>query len=113
MHARSIALSGRGPNAVMLDCNDGLTVPRGSQLGRATAARSRMPCLWTFISPGFGVIDQRRRTACLVPLAFLLHRRRRLDIVRIHLITHCTVHRSTYGPLASPQNLPTGIDEFG
>ena len=48
---------------------------------------------------GFGVIDQRRRTACLVPLAFLLHRRPRLDIVRIHLITHCTVHRSTYGPL--------------
>ena len=41
MHARSIALSGRGPNAVMLDCNDGLIVPRGSQLGRATAARSR------------------------------------------------------------------------
>jgi hypothetical protein len=41
MHARSIALSGRGPNAVMLDWNDGLIVPRGSQLGRATAARSR------------------------------------------------------------------------
>jgi hypothetical protein len=114
MHARSIALSGRGPNAVMLDCNDGLIVPRGSQLGRATAAGSRDALSVGFHQPtGFGVIDQRRRTACLVPLAFLLHRRPRLDIVRIHLITHCTVHRSTYGPLASPQNLPTGIDEFG
>lgn len=30
-------------------------------------------------------------------------RRPRFDIVRIRSIIHCTVHRSTYGPLASPK----------
>jgi len=54
MHARSIALSGRGPNEVTLECNDRLIVRRGSQLGRATAARSRRPYLGAFISQGFG-----------------------------------------------------------
>jgi len=50
--ARSIALSGRGPNEVTLECNDRLIVRRGSQLGRATAARSREALSGGFHQPG-------------------------------------------------------------
>ena len=113
MHARSIALSGRGPNAVMLDCNDGLIVPRGSQLGRATAARSR-----DALSVGFHQPRLRRdrptpsdglsRTACIssTPPTSVGYRPDSLN----HPLHRSSEHLR---PLASPQNLPTGIDEFG
>jgi hypothetical protein len=61
-----------------------------------------MPYLWAFISPGFGVIDQRRRTA----MSYRLHFFYTADLgwISSDSLNH-PLHRSSepYGPLASPK----------
>jgi hypothetical protein len=113
MHARSIALSGRGPNAVTLDCNDRLIVPRGSQLGRATAARSRDALSVGFHQPGLRrdrptPSDRLSRTAGISPTTPTSVG------YRPDSLTH-PLHRSSEHLRGAglPHNLPTGIDEFG
>ena len=54
MHARSIALSGRGPNEVTLECNDRLIVPRAANSVALLRPDLGRPYPWAFISQGFG-----------------------------------------------------------
>src|SRR6266550_2945232 len=110
---RSIALSGRAPNAVTLDCNDRLIVPRGSQLGRATAARSREAFSVGFHQPGLRrdrptPSDRPSRTAGISPTTPTSVG------YRPDSLTHPPRRSSEHLRAAGlPHNRLTGIDEFG